>query len=377
MWLLYANPKKFGNLFTGASPFSDEVKFYKNVALCPKHFWKRIHIERGCIDITPRYIKRMRDKRQLKTILVFAEGGIGDSLWVMPFTRYLREKHPQSIIVVVTSERSEDVWRNCPFINKTMRNDLWLMFSMFKASEEIYNFGGIATVMKKYLKMDPVEAIFKEAEEQLPKDKESLIPRITLTIEEGKQAETLLKEKDIDPQDDVIISIAVHSSTPNRDWCITHIKNLTKILREKGYKIIWVGSKGTLSKENIDEETNKIPNLNLVGETSLRQCISIIAVSNLLITPNTGLMVAGASVRTPTLGLFGAFNPKYRTKFYARFKSLWIKFKCHPCDEHWTECQYGHPAPCMKALIPEIVLPHALDMLKQYTKKYLERGAYE
>ena len=53
MYLLYAPHEKFG-LIPPASPlFTDEVKFYQNVAFCPKFYWKKIHVENGVVIYLP------------------------------------------------------------------------------------------------------------------------------------------------------------------------------------------------------------------------------------------------------------------------------------------------------------------------------------
>jgi len=86
MYLLYAPPKKFGNVPTGHALITEEVKFFQNVAFCPKQYWQKIHTHNGCRDITPRFFKELREKRVLKAVTIFATGGIGDSMWAVSYT---------------------------------------------------------------------------------------------------------------------------------------------------------------------------------------------------------------------------------------------------------------------------------------------------
>ena len=369
MYLLFAPTKKFGLLPPGEYLISPEVRFYKNVAFCPKQYWAKIHLDQGCIDITPRTLKRIRKKRPLFRIAVVATGGIGDSLWNMPFIRYLRGKYPQAAIFVITERKNKPVWLNFPYTNQITSDDFYSMTSIISRVDEAYYFGGVATMYKKYMKYDPVEAIFLMAGEKPPQDKKFMRPHIVITIDEGKKAQALLGEKSADIKKDKIICIGTESSTNNRNWPIEYIKELSAVFIQEGYKVIWLGKNEELSPRLIKEENNIPGIINLVNETSLRQAMAIISLADLYVGPNSALMVIATSLEIPTLGLFGAFNPKTRTKFYERFIPLYRKIKCSPCNEHWTECPYGHPAPCMKILTPDLVYQAAKKAMQWWPRE--------
>ena len=105
--------------------------------------------------------------------------------------------------------------------------------------------------------------------------------------------------------------------------------------------------------------------------------MAIIAISDLYIGPNSGLMVIATSLGIPTVGLFGAFNPAIRAKFYERFCAVWGRPKCAPCGEHWTECRLGHPAPCMKLVDPVQVYATAQKLLSKFPRHLLEKMPIE
>jgi len=373
LYLLYAPPKKFGFIPPSEYILTPEVRFYRNVALCIKQYWAKIHIDQGCIDITPRTLKRIRKKRPLFRIAVVATGGIGDSLWNMPFIRFLRGKYPNATIFVITEPKNKPVWLNFPYTNQIVSDDFYNMHNLISRCDEVYYFGGVATMYKKYMKYDPVEAIFLMAGEKPPQDKKFMRPHIVITIEEGKRAEALLREKGADIKKDKIISIGTESSTNNRNWPIEYIKELSKALIQDGYKVVWLGKNEELSERLIKDENRVEGVINLVKEIPLRTAMSIISLSDLYIGPNSSLMIIAASLEIPTIGLFGAFHPKIRTKFYIKFKALYKKIKCSPCNEHWTECPYGHPAPCMKVITPKEVYLAAKEMLKKYPREVITK----
>jgi len=373
MYLLHAPRKKFGNIPPGQSLFSDEVKFYQNIGFCPKFYWKKVHIENGCQDITPHSFKRIRLQRELHTATIFATGGIGDSMWAMPFAQALKTKHPHCAIIAVTEKRNEEVWKGVPYIVSTLQNCFWNVAGVVRKSDDVFDFGGIATILKREKRLDPIEAIFKMTGYPLPKEKINCRPKVVVTIDEGKAAQRFLASKGVEIERNKIICIGLEASTSNRQWPFEYVKQLTQQLIYEGYKVIWLGKNIEHSVRFLDEETNAIGAVNLCGETSLRQCMAILSLADLYIGPNSGLMVIATALMTPTVGLFGAFNPKIRSKFYDRFESIWGHPKCAPCDQHWTECPHGHPAPCMKMIDPKNVFLVAIKLLQKYPRHILEK----
>lgn len=376
MYLLYAPPKRFGLIPTGAHLFSNELTFHRNAVFTHLHFWYRILTKKGLIDISSPQLKKLRCLRQLKAITIIATGGIGDTIWTMPFARHMRTLYPAARISVIVSERSGEIWRATEYITNIIPETPLAYLDALSRSDEVFYFGGVATVEKDLVAIDPIAAIFKMAGVAAPKDRKKMTPKITLMLKEGLDAEETLKKRNIDAKKDTIISIGVHSSTPNRDWCITHIKALSGMLKEKGWKVIWLGSQGPQEDAYLTPAERLIPTLNLVGKTTLRETAAIIATSNVFVGPNSGLMVIAGSLGIPTVGLFGAFSPKNRTTFFPTITAIWRKQDCHPCEEHWTECPKGHPAPCMRALLPQDVLDAVQKLLEKYPKSYSHRGAY-
>jgi len=373
MYLLYAPHEKFG-LIPPASPlFTDEVKFYQNVAFCPKFYWKKIHVENGCRDISPHSFTRIQNKRELKTVAIFATGGIGDSMWAMPFARALKEKYPSCAIIIITEKKNAEVWKGVPYVVGVIQNAFWNVAGVVRKSDDVFDFGGVATVLKEQMKLDPIEATFQMTGFDLPKEKSKCRPKLIVTIDEGKAAERFLATKGIKVREDKIICIGLDASTSNRHWPFEYVKMLTSQLKYENYKIIWLGKSKEFSQRFLDLETNNIGAVNLCDATSLRQAMAILALSDLYIGPNSGLMAIATALMTPTIGLFGAFNPKSRAKFYERFTGIWGKTDCAPCNQHWTECPHGHPAPCMKMIDPKKVYEKAKELLKKYPRHILEK----
>lgn len=373
MYLLYAPEDKFRKLKRNSSILCDEVRFTFNVAYCPKFFWQKYHLLHGCRDITPRWMVRMRRRRKLDNILIVGKGGIGDTMWLMPFAKALRLKYPRAVILIACSDRVMPIWQGVPYANMCVKEDFWNLQNLLRNADEVYDFGGVATYMKKEMRLDPIEAIFKLGDLPLPKDKKDCRPMLVIDIEEGKRAETLLEKKGVDPKTDKIICIGLESSTPNRDWPFEYNKELSRKLIADGFKVIWLGETMRYETGLVDEETNSIGVVNLVRRTKLREVLAIIALSDVFVGPISGLLHVAAALEIPSVGLFGAYNPKIRDKFWVKNINLWHKLDCAPCNEHWTECPKGHPAPCMKILQPEEVHAAIIEQFKKYPRRDIEK----
>ena len=406
MYLLFAPEKRFGQLPPKTPLLSEEVLFTSNVAYCPKYFWKKYHILQGCIDISPHWMRRARKKRQLHNILFITGGGIGDILWTMPFMKAVRQKYPRSRILVATEEKRMPLFLGVPYADTCVKDEYWNLQALIRNANEVYDFGGIATMLQKEMKLDPIDATFLDGELPKPDNRKDCRPMLVVTIDEGKQAEALLRRHGANPKTDKIITFALEASTPNRNWPYSYTRILTDRLIKEGYKVVWLSEEknfgdtffcscecgwefnittktipenlsykcGACGKENTIAELKQPKGVvNLAGKTNLRQAMAVIALSDVFVGPNSGLMVIATALEIPTIGLFGAFNPKIRTKYYDRFVYIWGHIECAPCKEHWTECPKGHPAPCMKIITPDMVDGKIKELLQRYPRHTLER----
>lgn len=399
MYLLRAPVAKFNNLPVNTHLITEEVSFSHNLAYCPKFYWKKIHELQGCEDVSPAWLRQERKTRTLNRILVLSTGGFGDVMWTMPAIRAMRKRWPRARILVATEQKNMQLFDHFPYADFCVKDDFWNLQNLIRNSDDVFDFGGIATFLKKEMAMDPIEACFYHIDLDMPDDKSELIPHIVVTLDEGKHMEARLKREGINFSKDKIIAIALESSTPNRNWPFSYVRSLTSTLLANGYKVIWLSENKDLGdtifrscscgweftvsiKDRPDEisftcpvckkvtiEKNFVNDsglINLAGKTNMRDCMALLPFCSAFVGPNSGLMVMATSLGVPTIGLFGAFNPKNRVKFFQKFKALWGKTECAPCDEHWTECRLGYPAPCMKKITPDEVWSDLQVLLATY-----------
>lgn len=368
MYLLYAPPTKFGTLPKRTTLLSDEVVFTDNIAYCSKFYWTKFHLLIGCIDISPRFMRVRRNKRQINSIVLFATGGIGDSMWAMPFCRHLREKYPNAQIGVVTGPKPAQVWQNVPYANGIIKDEFANVYNTVRNADEVFEFGGIATINKKEMAMDPADACFYHCGYKVPKDKDKMLPWLIVTADEGRRAKTRLEGHGIKLDDHKIVTLSLESSTSNRNWPIQHAIDLTRELCNEGIKVIWTGSSEHLHEYAPTDDATTRNWVNIVCKTNLRELMAIIALTDVFVGSSSGALCIATALKTPSVGLFGAFDPACRDKYYQKFLPIWGRLKCSPCEEHQTECPNGHPAPCMKTILPGIVYDKIKEALTKWDR---------
>lgn len=123
--------------------------------------------------------------------------------------------------------------------------------------------------------------------------------------------------------------------------------------------------------------------LDLTDKTSVQEAIAIIANSNLVICPDTGLLHAANAVSVPCIGLFGNIDPELRCSYYDNVRSI---FKSIPCAQNCGDryqvmsqicpsfsdinnrCIRRIGADCMRAISPREIFDLAAEMLGLYNK---------
>ena len=373
MYLLQAPTDKFGYIPPNCPCISPEVRFTNNFAYTNKYYWKKIHCQNGCVDVSPKEMKKFRDKRDIKSAVFIAKGGIGDCLWYMPAIKLFKEKFPKCYVFIITDAKTKEIWKGAPFINGHAEDTIWNTQQVIMRAEEVYEFGGVATIFKDQIKREPCEAIIREMGLAVPKDKSKLRPDLTVTVDEGRHIKEVLLSKGVNAEKDTIITIGVDASTSNRHYPFDYIKEVSKALVEKNVRVVWLGKTPEFKDDCLNEKDKVKGVTNLIGITNLRMAMSVISLSDLHVNPNSGLLVISTALNIPTIGLFGAFAPESRCKYYERYMSLYQPIKCSPCKEHWTECKHGHPAPCMKNIKPSMLYKACLEMLKKYPRSLIEK----
>ena len=144
---------------------------------------------------------------------------------------------------------------------------------------------------------------------------------------------------------------------PAKRWPAAHFASLAKSLAERGYAIWLFGSP---KDHAVAEEISQLaPGLcrNLCGATSLGQAVDLLAMTDLVVCNDSGLMHVAAALDRPLVTLYGSSSPSFTPPLSDQADILSLNLDCSPCYKR--ECPLGH-LDCLNKLTPEQALAAAL-----------------
>jgi len=169
----------------------------------------------------------------------------------------------------------------------------------------------------------------------------------------------------------------LNSTSPYRTYPVRYsIQVIRELVKEWNVivvgtvKEIW-GLSHPFTVQYLHEIQDLDPNhfLDYTGKTSVRELIALVAVSDLVVTPDTSAVHISNAVETPCVALFGNIHPELRCN---RYPNVHPVFSCPPClcgDRYevikeqcmsWEEIESPTirriGARCMEMILPEEVI---------------------
>lgn len=151
---------------------------------------------------------------------------------------------------------------------------------------------------------------------------------------------------------------------PAKRWPAEHYAALAAGLGERGYTVWILGSAADAAAgEAILAARPECAAFthNLCGRTDLGAAIDLLAVANVVVSNDSGLMHVAAALDRPLVALFGSSSPAHTPPRppagSRRTRIQYLGLECSPC--YARECPLGHFR-CMRELDPQRVLAEAL-----------------
>ncbi len=113
---------------------------------------------------------------------------------------------------------------------------------------------------------------------------------------------------------------------PAKEWPLENFIRVGEKIKSLGYDVVFLGSQNDVSKLNTIEGV-----LNLVGKTSLRETMCILAYSSALLSIDSGLSHLGIACGTKVLALFLSTDPRWTAPYGKRGHYIYHKLPCSPC----------------------------------------------
>ncbi len=133
---------------------------------------------------------------------------------------------------------------------------------------------------------------------------------------------------------------------PAKCWPVAHYRELAQRLGSAGYQVWLFGSKKdrTVSIQISDGLSHVV---NLAGRTELADVVDLIALAQLAVTNDSGLMHVAAAAGCAVIAIYGSSTPAYTPPLSDRANVLYLDLACSPCFER--ECPKGDLA-CLKKI---------------------------
>ncbi|MGB9664695.1 MAG: glycosyltransferase family 9 protein, partial [Ignavibacteria bacterium] len=166
-----------------------------------------------------------------------------------------------------------------------------------------------------------------------------------------------------------IVVIAPGTNWETKRYPEYYFSVLIKKLIDDGIKIVLIGSKedfeiGFKIEKYVNAENHL---LNLIGKLKLKESISLINLSDLLICNDSAPTHMGVFTKTPVLTIFGSTIPEFGFYPFREFDRI-VQIEnlyCKPCGIHgYKKCPEKH-FKCMIDIKPDIVYQNAIEMINR------------
>ncbi len=174
-----------------------------------------------------------------------------------------------------------------------------------------------------------------------------------IIVEQANQIITMSR-LGLDSRRPVVVLCPGAEYGPAKRWPARHFAELARRLAARGRAVWVIGSK---ADKPIGAEIASLSDgaaANLCGRTDLASAIDLIALAELVVTNDSGLMHVAAALNRPLIALYGSSSPEHTPPMSEHARIARIEgLPCSPCYQR--ECPLGH-FKCMNDLTPQKVL---------------------
>jgi len=144
---------------------------------------------------------------------------------------------------------------------------------------------------------------------------------------------------------------------PSKRWPVEYYAQLAQKLQEQSYQV-WLFGSGNDQQvaqaicQQLEGEVR-----NFTGQTGLKEAIALLAMSQQVVTNDSGLMHVAAALDKPLVAIYGSSSPYFTPPLSTKAQILYENITCSPCFKR--ECPLTHHL-CMRQIVPDKVV-EALD----------------
>jgi len=318
---------------------------------------------------------------ELKKVLFFKPGAIGDFLHTLPALKALKRKFPAAHVTVVVSPGLESLLQGTPIADRVMvfdksqfkksvrgfigfglslRDEKYDLFIDLQPSLRSLILRGLSgadkvLVYRKQKKREAGTKRLHAAENFMETLKPLGITDAVSSIElpvlpvSLQAVDRFLTERGVDISKPIIaLNCSVGAARPARNWFPERFALLAdRLINELGAAVVFVGGNEDrdLVRRVMDGMHGKA--ISAAGELPLALSAALLARCSCLVSSDTGPLHLATAVQTPVVGLYGSTDPR-RTGPVGDGHFVSIKqLPCVPCEE--KDCPLGSRA-CMASI---------------------------
>ena len=336
-------------------------------------------------------------------ILVIAPSWIGDGVMAQPLYRRLHEKHPNLELHVFAPKWTLPLLERMPEVAKTHFNPFehgqLQLLSRYRIGRQLRSEqfnqvivlpNSLKSALVPFFARIPLRTGYLgEARRGVLNDirilEETVLPRMVdrfyalaepaqtkttlsvpypvLNINEQTQKETL-EQLQLNLNQPIVAFCPGAEYGPAKRWPERHFATLAKQFNDEGFKVCLFGSANDLSvAKQINELSGNIC-INLCGKTTLAQAIDLLALTQIVICNDSGLMHVAAALKRPLVALYGSSSADFTPPLSDQAQIINLHLDCSPCFER--VCPLGHTN-CLNQLMPKMVWDAACTLLYDQT----------
>ena len=184
------------------------------------------------------------------------------------------------------------------------------------------------------------------------------IPVPQLVVHTARQAQ--LRDKlGLDLDKPVVAFMPGAEYGPAKQWPVKYFHELAGMLIREGYQIWLFGSArdNAVCSEIATGYEHGIANL--AGKTELVDAVDLLALVDLAVTNDSGLMHIACATGRRVIAIYGSSTPEYTPPLSDKAEIIYLKKSCSPCFKR--ECPFGHYE-CLNEINPS-------DVFRQITRQ--------
>lgn len=246
---------------------------------------------------------------------VIRTGGLGDVLMVLPGLRDLAARFPRLRFLFVTHQTFFPLLRDVDFVHRTATVESiqgkWKWVIDLRGLVERHGKEREYRVdsFSRYMNRAPATS----SDYPLRVRDEDIARGVGIT--KGGASPLL------------VLGVGSISQNGMRDWPAAYNDRLVQLASRAGWRVAIVDPKPRQLSPTM--ETARV--LNLTGRLSIPDLIAVLAVADVVVAPDTGLLHLSEALDRPTVGYFTTVPPEARAARYSHTRALYAGVPCAPC----------------------------------------------